>query len=103
MALFGEKCVRCGQRTKHEHEGAPVCESCTKEMELAIEADSEAERLCPIDKVPMKKEIAHMIIIDRCPNCQGVWLDAGELDLIKGGVEAKTLSAVVVGFTYPLA
>ncbi len=29
MALFGEKCIRCGKRrTKHTYEGLPTCEDC---------------------------------------------------------------------------
>ncbi len=47
----------------------------------------------------MSKEIAHMIVVDRCPTCQGVWLDGGELERLKGGVEASALLAMASGFT----
>lgn len=33
--------------------------------------------------------------------CQGVWLDSGELEKIKGGVEANALMAMASGFTVP--
>ncbi|HKI73405.1 MAG TPA: zf-TFIIB domain-containing protein [Pseudomonadales bacterium] len=72
-------------------------------MKLMVEAQGERARPCPIDGETMKKEIAHMIVIDRCPKCQGVWLDAGELERIKGGVETKAIMAMAGGFTVPFA
>ena len=35
--------------------------------------------LCPADKTPMLFEEQASIIIDRCPQCDGIWLDNGEL------------------------
>ena len=101
MALFGEKCARCGEKTRHEVDGAATCEPCEMEMKLLVEAQGEIERPCPVDGAMMKKEIAHMLVIDRCPTCQGVWLDGGELEKIKGGVEANALMAMATGFTVP--
>jgi Zn-finger nucleic acid-binding protein len=72
-------------------------------MKLLLEAESETARPCPVDGETMKKEVAHMIVIDRCPKCQGVWLDGGELERIKGGVEAKALMAMANGFTVPFS
>lgn len=103
MSLFGSKCARCGARTRHEVKGAPTCENCEKEMELILQAEGEQTRPCPVDGETMKKEVAHMIVIDRCPKCQGVWLDGGELERIKGGVEAKALMAMANGFTVPFS
>jgi Transcription factor zinc-finger len=102
VALFGEKCARCGTRTRNEVKGAPTCEQCEKEMQLLVKAKSEKVRPCPVDGEHMTKEIAHMLVIDRCPKCQGVWLDAGELERIKGGVEASAVMAMAHGFTVPL-
>ena len=31
----------------------------------------------------MIKEVVHKLVIDRCPQCRGVWLDAEELEAIK--------------------
>ena len=101
MALFGEKCARCGEKTRHEVDGAATCEPCEMEMKLLVEAQGEIERPCPVDGAMMKKEIAHMLVIDRCPTCQGVWLDGGELEKIKGGGEANALMAMATGFTVP--
>ena len=101
MALFGEKCARCGTKTHHQVEGQATCEACEKEMQLLVEATEESLRPCPVDGATMKKEIAHMIVIDRCPTCQGVWLDGGELERLKGGVESSALMAMATGFTVP--
>jgi hypothetical protein len=102
MALFGEKCARCGIKTRHKKDDKPTCEACEQEMQLLVEAEGEQSRPCPVDGESMKKEVAHMLIIDRCPRCHGVWLDAGELERIKGGVEASALMAMTSGFTVPL-
>ena len=102
MSLFGEKCARCGKKTHHEVEGKATCEVCENEMKLLVEAEGEAQRPCPIDGEWMAKEIAHMIVIDRCPKCKGVWLDGGELERLKGGVESDALLAMTTGFTVPL-
>lgn len=42
-----------------------------------------------------------MLVIDRCPKCNEVWLDSGELECIKGDVEAKALLSMANGFTIP--
>ena len=52
MALFGEKCVRCGkQRTKREFEGLPTCSPC--EQALAAKARAEGEETCSVLWVPL--------------------------------------------------
>lgn len=101
MALFGEKCARCGTRTRHHEGDEPICESCTKEMQLMLQAEGEQRRICPVDGSEMSKQVAHMLIIDRCPQCHGVWLDAGELERIKGGVESEALVAMSSGLAMP--
>jgi len=47
----------------------------------------------------MKKEIAHMIVIDRCPDCGGIWLDGGELAVIEGDLQAEAVVAMSKVFT----
>jgi Zn-finger nucleic acid-binding protein len=37
---------------------------------------------CPFCKTPMEKINRADVTVDRCPSCQGVWLDKGELDKI---------------------
>jgi len=31
----------------------------------------------------MQKDLVFNIIIDKCPSCGGVWLDGGEIDVLK--------------------
>ena len=83
--LLGEKCMRCGkQRTKHEVEGIPTCDGC----ELKIKSEKESKHQCPVDGSEMSKDVVFNVIIDRCPKCSGVWLDGGELDLVKKGIQS---------------
>ena len=102
MALFGKQCARCGRRTKHTRENVPTCESCEAELEAKLKAESEAARQCPVDGSQMGKEIIQTIVVDRCPSCQGVWLDGGEFDTIKRGIQAGTASELMRGMVYPM-
>jgi len=81
MGLFGEKCEFCRKnKTKRKNElGQYICADC----ELEQKADSEEKRKCPVDGTQMEKEIIEDIIIDRCPSCKGVFLDAGEIDYLR--------------------
>ena len=38
---------------------------------------------CPKCGADLREEEHHKVKVDVCPECQGVWLDAGELDLIR--------------------
>jgi hypothetical protein len=87
MAIFGEKCIRCGKRrTKHTHEGLPTCEACEEALITKARAESEGARCCVADGSEMKKDVILNVVIDRCPKCNGVWLDGGELELIRVAV-----------------
>ena len=70
-------------------------------MALLVQASGETDRLCPVDQVKMTKEIAHMIVVDRCPTCSGVWLDGGELERLKGDVNEQAILAMSRGFGFP--
>ncbi len=79
-----------------------MCESCEQEVQLLVSAEGEVPRKCPIDGNLMQKEVSHMIVIDRCPKCAGVWLDGGELERMKGGVEEDALLAMSRSFIMPI-
>jgi hypothetical protein len=102
MALFAPKCDRCGDRTRHKADDKPICENCAQEMALIVSASNEERRTCPLDGAEMGKEVAHMLVIDRCPKCQGVWLDGGELERMKEGLQEATVMAMARGLTSPL-
>ena len=38
---------------------------------------------CPVDDFTLVQETYEGVTIDRCPHCQGVWLDNGELEAIQ--------------------
>jgi hypothetical protein len=89
MGVWGEKCVRCGnRRTRSTYEGLPTCEDCQALLQARLKAEAEDRRLCPLDGVAMTKEVILNVVVDRCPSCKGMWLDGGELDLLKEGIEA---------------
>lgn len=81
--LFGPLCARCGQnRTRNKQDDIPTCADCEEKI-IKKKAESEEQRACPIDRALMRKEVVHKLVIDRCPECGGVWLDAEELEAIK--------------------
>jgi hypothetical protein len=99
-ALFGEKCLRCDKkRTKSKFEGLPTCGKC----EIEIRLEREEKRPCPYDSAEMTKEVILNVIVDRCSKCGGVWLDSGELELlkkaIKAGADAACMNGLVLGMT----
>ena len=100
MSLFGEKCARCGTRTKQTYHNVPTCEACQSEIEIRLKADKEEPRSCPVDGATMSKEVAHMIVIDRCPSCKGIWLDAGELEQVSDDIATQAVIAMARGMTY---
>ena len=69
---LGRDCSHCGrQKTTREFEGSPTCSPC----ELSIRAEREERVECRHDGSLMQKEILEDIIVDRCPECGGVWFD----------------------------
>ncbi len=91
MSLFGEKCIRCGERrTKHTYEGLPTCEGCEADLLAKARAATEGAQKCPVDGAEMAKEVVLNVVIDRCPSCSGVWLDGGELEFIRTAVANGT-------------
>jgi len=101
MSLLGERCDRCGTRTRGEEQGHPICQTCAQDMALLLQAASESARQCPADGETMSKEIAHMIVIDRCPKCHGVWLDGGELEYLQTSEQDAALRSMAMSFTQP--
>ena len=98
--LFGAMCARCGQkRTFAQVDDIPTCPACEESI-LKVKAEAEDKRPCPMDGTPMQKEIVHKLVIDRCPQCQGVWLDPEELEAIrKASVEQGYGNGLAVGMT----
>ncbi|UCF19023.1 MAG: zf-TFIIB domain-containing protein [Gemmatimonadota bacterium] len=82
-------CVRCGKEpAKRAESGVPTCDNCERLLQASLKAKSEESRNCPVHSTEMTKEIVLNIVVDRCPSCQGIWLDGGELDLLKKAIKA---------------
>jgi uncharacterized protein len=47
-------------------------------------AQSTAELKCPRCGQILQEQTFQKILIDQCPGCHGIWLDAGELQQIAG-------------------
>lgn len=47
---------------------------------LRHKKEDEAPRPSPITGKPMVQEVFNGVVIDRCPDSGGIWLDAGELE-----------------------
>ena len=101
MSLLGEKCARCGKkRTRKEFSGIPTCDDCQRALELKLAASQESPRSCPIDRAAMQKEVVLNVILDRCPVCKGVWLDGGELELLRGAIAGGVTESVLRGVLF---
>jgi len=84
---IGETCVRCGKRwTRTEFEGVPTCMDC----ELKLKAEREETLRCQHDGAEMRKEVIQNVIVDRCPECGGVWFDGGELEILGAAYRRAT-------------
>ena len=82
MIWFKKKknCIHCNKnKTKRDFENHPTCAEC----QIRILMDREPKRICPVDGTTLVKSKSNEIIIDRCSKCEGIWLDAGELDAIE--------------------
>ncbi len=97
MSWFTKKttCTHCNRNsTKREFEGKPTCGECITEILMG----RESTRTCPVDGATLLKEHNNEIIIDRCPKCQGVWLDAGEIEAIKAAAQTDGMAVGMVCF-----
>lgn len=60
-----------------------------KQMREKLDSEREAERRqqnlmkCPKCGAGLKEEARGDVHVDVCPDCQGMWLDAGELELMQ--------------------
>ena len=69
-----------------------VCRSCAAELK----ALREEGRSCPIDGERMEKQVFEFVLLDKCPMCGGVWLDNGELEIIRETVRNRATPIGVI-------
>lgn len=87
-----DRCATCGGQFFDENELAPIIKmveiiQSIKINEPEIETLSEASRpsyQCPEDGTKMIREDYGGVPIDKCPECDGIWLDKGEIIALKG-------------------
>jgi len=57
---------------------------------LKKKKEEEKPRLSPISGEPLVQEVLHGVVIDKCAQSGGIWLDAGELEeLVSAMAEAQ--------------
>lgn len=54
------------------------------DAERAARAASDRNR-CPRDGTTLVARESHHVTIDVCPQCDGIWLDKGELEILSAG------------------
>jgi len=74
-------------RNEDEYFARQEREMLEKQREQARRAAHEAERKshylkCPKCGADLVAQDLHGVQVDRCPECQGMWLDAGELEAV---------------------
>ena len=97
MSWFKKKkdCVHCNRnKTKRDFEDRPTCAECRARILMS----RESKRACPVDGSTLVKEHNNELIIDHCPKCGGVWLDAGEIEAIKEAAKAEGVAVGMVCF-----
>ncbi len=101
-AAAHEDCVRCS--VSYSFASLTVEELTTNDREFAVCADchatlnpaAEAVRNCPVDGAPMRKLVIYdVVLIDKCYQCGGVWLDNNELRIIE---KVVSTNAALGGF-----
>jgi uncharacterized protein len=65
-----------------------------RQRTAASAAAAEAERRmhlmkCPKDGYDLKTVTLHDVQIETCPQCRGIWLDAGELEVLERHEETR--------------
>jgi Zn-finger nucleic acid-binding protein len=70
---------------------------------VKIRAEREDKRQCFSCQQPMEKHVVLNVILDKCPTCRGVWLDAGELELVKEAAESETGDGFTTGLIIGMA
>jgi len=74
-----------------------------KEMRAKLDADrkqsgaAKQQLTCPRDGTQLVETESELVKIDTCPQCKGVWLDAGELDQLRLVNRGKGVTGGVLG------
>ena len=91
-ALIPVKCSKCKKRTTDPHPSGDkfVCTSCKQIEEVTHAQKTEQLRFCPDDGKRMEKTIIEGVVIDKCPVCQGVFIESQKFEKILKKIENET-------------
>jgi hypothetical protein len=86
-------------RNEDEYFAREDAELLRKQRERAQAAAAEAERKshylkCPKDGYDLQTSTFHGVQIETCPQCGGMWLDAGELEAVSHDEHSNVLTRV---------
>lgn len=87
-----EVCRQCPAR--REYLGKATCERC----ELGHRSISESKRLCPVDGALMAKRLVRRLLVDECTLCGGIWLDGGEMEVLRRELQKPAGSSSIGAF-----
>jgi uncharacterized protein len=87
-------------RNEDEYFAREDAELLRKQRERASAASIEAERKshymkCPKDGYDLSSSQHHGVTIETCPHCGGIWLDAGELEVVTKDDSPNVLTRVL--------
>lgn len=67
----------------------------------ALKQKTEKQIVCPRDGSPLELVDIDQVQVDRCPACQGIWLDAHELEALRRVGEKPGLLKTLFGSLIP--
>jgi Zn-finger nucleic acid-binding protein len=87
-------------RNEDEYFAREDAELLRKQRERANAASIDAERKthflkCPKDGYDLVSSQTHGVTIETCPHCSGIWLDAGELEILANDDSPNVLTRVL--------
>lgn len=90
-------------RNEEEYFAKLEAERIERRRQEQARLDQDAERKshymrCPKCGGHLKTEEFHRVQVDRCPDCQGLWLDAGEIEAVMGASERGFVSRALGDF-----
>lgn len=62
-----------------------------QEVEAKEDAENASSMKCPKCGEPLKERSFQKVVIDQCTGCNGIWLDAGELEQVAEKEEGSWL------------
>ncbi|HUR69995.1 MAG TPA: zf-TFIIB domain-containing protein [Candidatus Thermoplasmatota archaeon] len=93
--VWADHCPKCAGVFLDKDELARLtgASNINRQVTKALGIDADSQLVCPACGGLMDEETFANVTIDVCLTCQGIWLDAGELDAI-GALDDKAFKAL---------